>query len=98
MSGRDAIIRTERVGRRDPLSVNESTVFAIQIPYQPAIAGPFENQVLAGKPGILGIAQFIHAGPPERVAFAIQLQGTSFSIRRMDQQLAGLEGLDNSGH
>ena len=98
MSGRDAIIRTERVRRRDPLSVNESAVLAIQVPYRPAVAGSFENQVLAGKPGILGIGQLIDAGPPERVAFAIQLKGTSFSVRRMDQQLAGLEGLDSSGH
>src|SRR5256885_15778604 len=98
MSGRDAIVRTERVGRSDPLSVDEGAVLAIEIPNRPAFAGPFENQVLAGKPGILGIAQLVDAGPPERVAFAIQLEGARFSGGGMDQQLAGLEGLDSSGH
>src|SRR5579864_2008258 len=98
MSGCDAIVRAERVGSCDPLTVDEGAVLAIQIPHCPVLATPFDNQVLAGKSGILGIAQLVAAGSAERVAVTVQLKGASFSVRGMDQQLAGLECLDSSGH
>lgn len=98
MPGRDAIVRAERVDGRDPLAVDEGAILAVQVRYCPGLVIPFEHQVLAGKPGVFGIAELVNTGTTEGVAGAIQVERASFSIRGMNQQLAGLEYLDGSGH
>ena len=88
MAGGNAVAGLERRGPVDALAVEQRAVLAAQVLHLPlAFAGiAHQRQVLAGKPGVVGVTQFVGAGPSQRDAVAIQRNGNGLPVKIADDE------------